>query len=252
MLDVTKKYLTPVDREKIECRICNVSHICIPHALTGSELENLDDICIAKRRIEPGDALFHESEKQTRIHAVRTGSFKTYVTNSEGMEQITGFYLPGDIIGLDGLGGGICQSTAVAIETSTSCEIPEAEFSRLCEHNSELNNSFMRILSKEILREQQHMMALGQMSAEARVAGFIINLSNRFRERGFSATEFNLNMSRHDIANYLALAAETLSRILSKFQDDGHIDVQRRNIKVLDMDEGHGRANGKRCARKSS
>jgi len=252
MLDVTKKYLTPVDHDKIECRTCNVSHICIPHALTSNELENLDDIFKAKRRLEPGDVLFHASEKQTRIHAVRTGSFKTYVTNSEGMEQIIGFFLPGEIIGLDGLGGGICQSTAVAIETSTACEIPEAEFSKLCEHNSDLNHSFMGTLRNEILREQQHMMALGQMSAEARVAGFIIDLGRRFKERGFSETEFNLNMSRHDIANYLALAAETLSRILGKFQDDSHIDVQRRHIKILNMDELHCISSGKRCSRKSS
>lgn len=233
MLDVTKKYITD---KKIKCSTCGLAELCIPQGLTKAELENLDSVGKAKRRMERGDILFHAFEKRTSIYAVSTGSYKTLIIDNQGHEQITGFYLPGDIVGLDGLSGVVPDSMAVAIESSTVCEIPEAEFNELCGNNVGLNHSFMCILRREIMREQQHVMTLAQMSADMRVAGFLIDFSRRFEDRGFSATEFNINMSRHDIANYLALAAETLSRIFGKLQSEGYLKVDRHNIRILDMD----------------
>lgn len=236
MLDVTKNYLSTVNGKKVKCRTCGIAELCLPHGLNKDALKNLDSINKAKRRMEKGDTLYHAGEKHTKIYAVSTGSYKTLILNNQGREQITGFYLPGEIIGLDGLGGLAPQSTAIAIESSTVCEIPQAEFNKMCETNPDLNRSFMCAIRNEIVREQQHMLTLGQMCGDARVAGFIIGISKRFEEMGFSATEFNLNIPRHDIANYLSLAAETLSRLLGKFQGSGYLKVQRCKITILDMD----------------
>jgi CRP/FNR family transcriptional regulator len=218
MLDVTKNYLSTINGKKVKCSTCGVAELCLPQGLTKDELKNLDNVSKAKRRMEKGDTLYHAGEKHTKIYAVSSGSYKTLTLNKQGREQITGFYLPGELIGLDGLGEAAPHSTAIAIESSTVCEIPQAEFNRMCGTNQSINHSFMCAIRKEIVREQQHMLTLGQMCGDARLAGFIIDISQRFKERGFSATEFNLNIPRHDIANYLSLAAETLSRLLGKFQ----------------------------------
>lgn len=236
MLDVTKNYLSTIDGQKVKCSTCGIAELCLPQGLSKDGQEALDNISKAKRRMEKGDTLYHAGEKHTKIYAVSTGSFKTLILNDQGREQVTGFYLPGEIIGLDGLGGVAPHSSAIAIESSTVCEIPLVEFDKLCEANQEINHSFMCLIRKEIVREQQHMLTLGQMSGDARLASFIIDISQRFEDRGFSATEFNLNIPRHDIANYLSLAAETLSRILGKFQDSGYLKVQRYKITILDMD----------------
>ena len=234
----TKVQETPVlQAKKVECAVCGLSNLCIPHGLTVEELENLDSIVKTKRRLERDDILYHAGAEVTPIYAVSSGSFKTSITNQDGAEQITGFYLPGEIVGLDGLGGLAPNSTATALETSTVCEIPGAEFDKICSVNHGLRQSFMQVVSREISREQQMMMTLGQMSAEARLAHFMITMGMRFKERGFSSTEFNMSMSRHDLANYLGLAVETLSRLFKKFQESSLLEVNRRNIKVLDWDE---------------
>ena len=236
MLDVTKNYLPPVNGKNIECRTCGVSELCLPSGLTKGELENLDSVSKARRRMEKGDVLYHTAEKQTKIYAVSTGSYKTSITNFDGVEQVTGFYLPGDILGLDGLGGLCRHSAAVAMESSSVCEISETLFNALCGTNSGLRHSFMCIVRKEILRTQQHTMMLAQMSAEARVAGLIIDFSKRHEERGFSPAEFNLNMSRRDIGSYLGLTQETVSRLFRRFQNKDYINEQFHHIVIQDMD----------------
>ena len=222
--------------KKVECASCGLAQLCIPHGLTVEELDSLDTIVKVKRRLERDEILFHAGEEITPIFAVSSGSMKTSITNEEGSEQITGFYLPGEIVGLDGLGGLAPNSTATALETSTVCEIPGPEFDKLCANNHGLRTSFMQVVSKEISREQQMMMTLGQLSADARLASFMLTTGDRFLERGFSATEYNLSMSRHDLANYLGLAVETLSRLFKKFQENGLVEVHRRHIKIIDWD----------------
>jgi len=236
MLD--KQTLKPAQSsgKKVECAACGLAELCIPHGLTTEELENLDTIVKLKRKLERDEILFHAGDEVTPIFAVSSGSLKTSITNEEGSEQITGFYLPGEIVGLDGLGGISPNSTAIALETSTVCEIPGEEFDKLCAHNHGLRMSFMQVVSREISREQQMLMTLGQLSADARLASFIVTTGQRFQERGFSATEYNLSMSRHDLANYLGLAVETLSRLFKKFQENGLLEVHRRNIKITNWE----------------
>ena len=236
MLDVTKNYVISADGRKIECTSCGVSSICMPFALTSDELSSLDNITKARRRMRCKDILYHASESLKSIYAVCSGSFKTTVLDNEGREQIVGFFLPGEIVGLDGLCGITPHSIAEALETSTVCEIPLTEFSNLCDTSPGISHTFMAIIRNEITREQQRMMTLGQMGAEARLAEFFLDLGKRFESRGFSATQFNLTMTRHDIANYLGLVPETLSRILGVFHNKGYLEIHKRHIKILDVD----------------
>ncbi|MBL7004435.1 MAG: fumarate/nitrate reduction transcriptional regulator Fnr [Gammaproteobacteria bacterium] len=236
MPELARTNLSASSRNKVHCATCVLSHLCIASGLTKEELINLDTIQKSKTRLQRNDVLYHSGEVNTKIYAVSAGSLKTSIVNNNGIEQITGFYLPGEIVGLDGLGGLTPNSTAYAVESSTVCEIAEKDFDRLCENNTGLRQSFMRILSKEITREQQMLMSLGQMSADTKLANFIISLSVRYKERGFSASEFNLSMSRHDIANYLGLAVETLSRLFKKFQKNNLLEVNHRNIKIVDYE----------------
>ena len=156
--------------KKVECASCGLANLCIPHGLTPEELVNLDSIVKTKRKMERDEILYHAGDEITPIYAISTGSFKTSITSEDGAEQITGFFLPGEIVGLDGLGGISPNSTATALETSTVCEIPGTEFDKLCSNNHGLRQSFMQVVSKEISREQRMMMTLGQMSAEARLS----------------------------------------------------------------------------------
>jgi len=250
MLDKQAQTQPSTTGKKVECTSCGLANLCIPHGLTSDELNNLDSIVKNKKKLDRDEALFHAGDKITPIFAVRSGSFKTSITSKEGAEQITGFYLPGEIVGLDGLGGIAPNSTAIALETSSVCEIPTLEFDKLCAHNHGLRTSFMQVVSKEIAREQQMMMTLGQMSADARLAHFLLTLGHRFKERGYSDVEYNLSMSRHDLANYLGLAVETLSRLFKKFQSNSLVNVKRRSIIILDY-EALCKAANTNCTRKA-
>lgn len=236
MPGVPNNFISSSQTRKIECKACGLASLCIPYGLTLQELEDLDNIVKIKRKLNSGDVLFYAGAKNTPIYAVSSGSFKTSIVSSDGAEQITGFYLPGEIVGLDALGGSLPHSTTVALETSTACELPPKEFDKLCETNHGLRQQMMRLVSKEIGREQQMMMTLGQMTADERLAGFLVGLAHRYEDRGFSPHEFNLSMSRHDLANYLGLAVETLSRLFRRFHEKGFLQVQLRNIKILQWD----------------
>ena len=227
--------LTPKSKN-VECGACGLAELCLPHGLSGEELENLDTMVKLKRRLERDEELYHAGDAQAPIYAVSSGSFKTAIVNADGTEQITGFYLPGELIGLDGIGGNPTTSTAVALETSTACELSAGELDKLCESNHGLRKRMMQMVGKEISREQQMLMTLGQLSADERLASFLLGLSQRFEERGFSPNEFNLSMSRHDLSNYLGLAVETLSRLFRRFNDKGLLSVNQRNVKILDFD----------------
>jgi len=232
---------------KAKCETCVLSNLCIAATLTNQEIKSLDTAPKSKAHLEKDEILYHAGESKHKIYAVSSGSLKTTAININGVEQITGFYLPGEILGLEGLADMQLSSTAAAMETSTVCEIPEDDFDKLCETNHGLRKSFMRIVSKEISSEQKMMMSLGQMKSDERLASFLISLSSRFKQRGFSETEFNLSMPRHDIANYLGLTIETISRLFKAFQKQGILDVKNRHVNILNRtklcDIGHTSCN---------
>jgi CRP/FNR family transcriptional regulator len=224
---------TPLD--KVACQDCSLFRLCIPVGIDQSELRELDRIILRHRPIQRGDHLFKDGEVFHSIYAVRSGSLKTYGLTADGREQVTGFFLPGEIVGLDAIGGGQHSCSARALETTSVCEIPFAELETLGERLPSLPKQMLRIMSKEMHHDQLLLMLLGKRTAEERLAAFLLSLSQRFGQRGYSSSEYNLSMSRNDIGNYLGLAVETVSRLFSRFQDDGVVAARGRHVRILDV-----------------
>ncbi len=227
---ITLKFET----NKVSCHSCSLSQLCLPHGLDAEELETLDGIIHHKPQIDRNAILFRSGALLKGLYAVRSGSFKTYRNTSDGAEQITGFYFPGELLGLDGFGDNIHQCTAQALESSSVCALTMQDFENLCCKIGGLRRQLMHLIGTEINQDHETLMTLGQMKGEERLAAFLNNLSMRLEQRGFSANEFNLSMPRHDLANYLGLAVETLSRMFSRMQDEGILTANRRNIRIRD------------------
>jgi CRP/FNR family transcriptional regulator len=156
--------------------------------------------------------------------------------NSEGIEQTLGFYLPGELMGLDALFEGRFSSSVDALETSSVCELPLTRLNELCTEIPNLQYQLTRILSKEISANHEQMILLGQNSAKIKMATFLLMLSKRYSALGYSSTAFNLSMRRQDIGNYLGVSHETISRQLSVLIKENIITVNHRAIKILDLD----------------
>lgn len=220
---------------KVSCGSCSLSELCLPKGLTSEELKELDVIVRHTRKVDRGEYLYRSGEPLKSIYAVRSGSFKTTISNKDGAEQVTGFQLPGELMGMDAFGEGFHKCNAQALESSTICELPYSDFERLSGVIKGLRRQFLSMIGKEISHDHMMMLTLGQMAAEERLATFLYNLSQRHRQRGFSEFEFVLTMPRHDMANYLGLAVETVSRLFSRMQDEKILEVSRRNIRIIDM-----------------
>ena len=218
----------------IHCKNCSFSQLCLPFNLSSSELNKLDNIIQRKRPIQKGERLVTAGEPLKSLYAVRTGSFKTYTVSSDGVEQITSFHFPGEIIGFDSLHGLQHQSFSQALETSLVCEIPYSTLDDLSAELPTLRQQILRLMSTEIFHDQEMFMLLNKRTAEERLAYFVKHLSKRFYERGFSENAFRLTMTRGEIGNYLGLTIETISRSLSRFQKEQLIEVNGKLITILD------------------
>jgi CRP/FNR family transcriptional regulator len=186
---------------KVACQECSLNEICLPVGIGQDDLNRLDSIIDRKRPLTRGDHLFRTGDRFQSIFAIRSGSLKTYATSENGQEQVMGFHLPGELVGLDAIAEDYHPLAAKALETTSVCEIPFSDLETLSSQLPSLQHQLLRVMSKEIHDDEQNMVILGQKSAEERLATFLIGLSNRFRRRGFSATQFNLSMSRSDIGN---------------------------------------------------
>ena len=237
MLDITKRYVAYTSGNRLKCSTCGNSRICLPAGLTKDQHHVLDRMTKARRLLNKDEVLHYASESQPNVHVVSTGSFRSVINDEAGAEQVTNFYFPGDMVGLDALGDHLPESTVIANERSTVCEISESQLSTLCEQNAALNQAFNCGLRSEIVKGQEHMMLLGQLAADARIAMFILDMSKRYELRGFSPREFMINISRHDLANYLGLTPETLSRRLHKLQNMECLRVKRGHIAIINMEE---------------
>ena len=200
------------------------------------ELEKLSGIIVQREPKKRGSYWFNAGEKFRAIYAVRSGCVKTYRISESGEEQISGFYLPGDIIGLDAIESGQYSCSAKVLQTSSVCEIPFAQLEKLCQENPHIYRQFINLLSREILNEQWLITLLGRTTAESRVAALLCNISERFAQRGYSAFNFILGMPRSDIGNYLGLAVETVSRVFSRLHNDQLISAKGKQIRILDRD----------------
>lgn len=220
---------------KTACSQCNLRELCLPVGLSEEEIGKLDSLIGARRRVKRGQGLYHSGEPFEAIYAIRSGFFKTDVLLVDGRDQVTGFQMTGEILGMDGISGESHTCNAVALEDSEVCVIPFAELEGLSRNVQTLQRHFHKVMSREIVRDHGVMMLLGTMRAEERLAAFLLNLSQRFTSRGYSATEFNLRMTREEIGSYLGLKLETVSRAFSHFQEIGYISVQQKHIHILDM-----------------
>lgn len=220
---------------RVACKDCGLFQLCLPVGIDGADLELLDSIIKRRRPIKRGEHLFQVGDPFQAIYAVRSGSIKTYVPTEDGYEQVTGFHLPGELVGLDAIHADIHPCAGKALETTSVCEIPFDRLEELSERIPTLRHQLLKIMSREILHEQSLLMLLGKKNAEERLASLLLSLSGRYQQRGFSATEFNLSMSRNDIGNYLGLVVETVSRLFTRFQEEGLLTVQRKHIRILDL-----------------
>ena len=220
---------------KTACSNCNLRELCLPLGLTLEELEQLDNMVSTRRRIKRGDHLYRAGEAFDAIYAIRSGFFKTDVLLEDGRDQVTGFQMAGELLGLDGISTEHHTCNAIELEDSEICAIPFSRLEVLSREIHTLQHHFHKVMSREIVRDHGVMMLLGTMRAEERLAAFLLNLSQRFTARGFSHAEFYLRMTREEIGSYLGLKLETVSRAFSRFQEEGHIAVQQKHIRILNV-----------------
>lgn len=222
-------------RVATKCSNCSLGQLCLSNSLQGKDMDQLDTLVHTRRRIKRGETLYRAGDPFQSLYAVRSGFFKTYVITEDGREQVTGFQMAAEIVGMDGMGNDFHNLYAVALEDSEVCVIPYTHLEELAGQVRGLQRQFHRIMSREITHDQGVMMMLGSMRAEERLAAFLINLSHRFVARGYASSEFNLRMKREEIGSYLGLTFETVSRIFSKFQNDDLIRVHQKHIEILDI-----------------
>jgi len=217
------------------CSSCNLRELCLPCGLTGLDVDRVEELVYTRKRMERGENLYRAGDTFNSLYAVRSGFFKTVQTLEDGRDQVTGFHMAGEIMGMDGIGPEEHGNSAVALEDSEVCVIPYSRLESLGRDMHLLHRQFHKVMSREIVQEQSVMLLLGTMRAEERLAAFLLNLSQRFTARGYSASEFNLRMTREEIGSYLGLKLETVSRAFSKFQEDGVISVHQKHICILDV-----------------
>lgn len=220
---------------KVSCSKCNLRELCFPHGMSEEELTNMEAVVDQPKPLHKNDFLYRDGDKSNAIYAVRSGCVKTMTESANGDEQIVGFHLPGELLGLDGFAEGTHTCNAMALETSSVCELPLDQLETLCHELPGLQKQMRRIMGKEVNNDHKLLLLLGKMTAEERLASFLLSLSTRMEERHWKDSEFNLSMPRQDIANYLGMAVETVSRLFAAFQTDKIIEVDRRHITIVDM-----------------
>ncbi|KQP22796.1 fumarate/nitrate reduction transcriptional regulator Fnr [Pseudorhodoferax sp. Leaf267] len=221
---------------KVACSNCNLRELCMPMQLNAQELQRIDEVVATRRPIKRGATLFRAGEAFSSLYAIRTGFFKTSVATEDGREQVTGFQMAGEVIGLDGIVNDRHTCDAVALEDAEVCVMPFDRLEELSREVNALQHHVHKIMSREIVREHGVMLLLGSMRAEERVAAFLLNLVKRLHARGFSRSELVLRMTREEIGSYLGLKLETVSRTFSKFVDEKIIEVKQRHLRILDAD----------------
>ena len=220
---------------KAACSACSLRELCLPVGLKNEDLSRLDAAIDRRRNLKAGQHVYRSHDSFEALYAIRSGFFKTYELSNDGHEQINGFHMTGEIMGMDAIGTDRHACSAIALEDCEVCIIPFARLEELLHEIPSLMHQFHRLMSREIAADHGMMMLLGNMSAEQKLAAFLVNLSDRLRARGLSPTVMRLSMSREEIGNYLGLKLETVSRMFSKFQEDGLVQVERRNLTITGM-----------------
>ena len=226
--------VAPVEKILTLCSNCNLRDLCLPCGLAEQDMDRADELVYTRRRVKRGERLYRAGDAFSSLYSVRSGFFKTVQTVGDGRDQVIGFHMGGEIMGMDGIGSEMHDCDSISLEDSEVCVIPYARLEALTQSVQGLQRQFHKVMSREIVRDQGVMMLLGSMRAEERLAAFLLNLSQRFVVRGYSPSEFHLRMTREEIGSFLGLKLETVSRLFSKFQEEKLIGVQQKHIRILD------------------
>ncbi len=216
--------------DRMRCSTCNLREVCLPVDI-NADSSTLDELVYTRRRVKRGDPLYRAGDAFNSLYAIRTGFFKSRLVLGDGRDQVIGFQMAGELLGMDGIGTDRHTADAIALEDSEVCVIPYARLEQ-----PEFQRSLHRVMSRELVRDQSVMLLLGTMRAEERLAAFLLNLSQRFLARGYSQNEFHLRMTRDEIGSYLGLSLETVSRLFSRFQADGLVSVQQKHVTIRNIE----------------
>ncbi|NII09741.1 fumarate/nitrate reduction transcriptional regulator Fnr [Oleiagrimonas sp. C23AA] len=236
MTDPSGETVVDIARLRRSCGACALSQLCLPATIGHEDMPKLEAAVRQHRPLDAGRTLFAEGSPFNELHVVRSGSLKTVSVQSDGTEQVLGFHLPGDVVGLDAVAEGQHRCTAMTLERTTVCDIPFNAIEDVARRVPGLQRQLYRVISREFVRDQEHLATMGRKQAPERLAIFLKSLSDRRRALGLEPLELTLSMSRSDIGNYLGLVIETVSRLFSRFQDEGLLTVQRRALRILDYD----------------
>jgi CRP/FNR family transcriptional regulator len=220
---------------QVTCSNCSLSELCIPRGLKQEDIDRIGEIVSRKKTLQKGEYLYRKGDRFRGILAIKAGTAKMVTMDQAGNEYMTAYLLPGELLGFDALADDKHTCSAVALETLSYCELPAEQLDSLCRDVPNLLRELFRHAGNTLAAETTQFV-LGKRPAEERVAGFLINLSDRLATRGFSAVEFRLSLTRQEIGNFLGLALETVSRILKNFEDDGLIEVDYKNIRIKNLD----------------
>ena len=223
----------PVSRQQQTCTGCSLRQLCLPVSLDSTDIGMLDGIVEHQPVLQRGEHLYHEGDAFRALYAVRAGSLKTYTTTESGDQQVTGFYLPGELVGLDAINRWAHPCSAMSLEMTSVCELPFEQLEQLAADLPDLQRQLLRLMSREIASDQDMLFTMARRNADERLAILLLSLSRRFGQRGLSATRFRLSMARSDLGNYLGLAPETMSRIFRRFQDQGWLRADGREVELL-------------------
>ena len=231
MPTVTPKIID-ITSMKVACSNCSLRELCLPIGLAPADVDSLDGLINRRRVLKKGDLLYRMGDSLRSIYAIKQGSIKVSALLEDGRTQVTGFYLPGELLGFDAISNEKHPCSAEALERTEVCDIPFAELEHLAQAVPGLQHQLMRIMSREILRDEELLMVIGRMTAEERLATYLLSLSKRYARLGLSGDELKLCMSRQDIGDYLGLALETVSRLFSRLQEEGVISSQGRKVYI--------------------
>lgn len=239
----------PMNVRKFEadCAGCSARRVCLSRGVASADLQRVQSIVYLRRTVRRSEPLFAAGDECDAVYAVKQGYFKTSLVSSDGRAQVTGFFLAGDLLGMDGVAGGRHSDTAIALEESQVCVMPYVLIEPMAREVPALQHGLHASLSGQIEHNHRAMMMLGSMSAEERVATFLVNLSRRLLRSGLSGRDLQLRMTRGDIGSYLGLSLETVSRLLSIFQRNGLVQVQQKHLRILDIGALEKTSHGSIC-----
>ena len=234
-----------------KCSNCVINSFCLPSDLTKEESNKVDQLINQKTKLMKGEYLYKQGDPFIYLFSIRYGSLKTQLFLEDGRSQIVGFHLPGEILGLDGISHGLHQSEAIALEDTELCVMKFSVLEQLCKEISVLQQHLYKIFSKEISLDHRHLLTLGTLNGEEKIAYFFVYLSERLAKRGLPPTDFHLAMGREEIGDYLGMKIETVSRILAKLNLAKIIEIKNKELKILNLQELHRLAGSEKIPTKS-